>query len=273
MSNLPSIEASKVLIGELDLSVTSVSASLGLSSGVLVNAGLTYFGTSIPTGVDLAGVTIGRPLSLTTVPASLNVEGISNFIGDTNTLGIATFEGIEIKNSLDNSNGVKVNTGAHITTADKTITGNLHVTGAITGPTPALWDGKKGFDIAHPTKKDHRLRYICLEGPSAEVYLRGKLKGETIIELPECWRNLVDAETIGVTLTPIGFYQELFVEKIEWGTHIIIKNNSGASINCTYVVYGERKDTSKNIPEYKGLTPNDYPGDNREYVINGKIIK
>jgi hypothetical protein len=145
----------------------------------------------------------------------------------------------------------------------------LHVTGTITGPTPALWDGKKGFDIPHPSKKNHRLRYICVEGPSAEVYLRGKLKEETVIELPEYWRNLVDAETIGVTLTPIGFYQELFVEKIEWGTHIIIKNNSGTSINCTYVVYGERKDTSRNIPEYVGLTPNDYPGDNREYTING----
>jgi hypothetical protein len=32
-------------------------------------------------------------------------------------------------------------------------------------------------------------------------------------------------------------------------------------------VYGERKDTSKNIPEYKGLTPDDYPGDNNEYNL------
>jgi hypothetical protein len=33
------------------------------------------------------------------------------------------------------------------------------------------------------------------------------------------------------------------------------------------VVYGERKDTTKNIPEYNGLTPNDYPGDNEEYFL------
>ena len=109
-----------------------------------------------------------------------------------------------------------------------------------------------------------------MEGPSAEVYMRGKLKDSNIIELPEYWRNLVDAESIGVTLTPIGHYQELFVEKIEWGTKIIVKNNSGAAINCNFVVFAERKDTSKNIPEYEGLTPADYPGDNREYVINGQ---
>ena len=134
----------------------------------------------------------------------------------------------------------------------------------------AIAKSKKGFDIPHPTKKDYRLRYICVEGPSAEVYLRGKLKNKNIIELPEYWKNLVDIETIGVTLTPIGYYQELFVEKIEWGTKIIIKNNFGSAINCDYTVFAERKDTCKNIPEYKGLTPADYPGDNSEYVINGE---
>ena len=130
------------------------------------------------------------------------------------------------------------------------------------------WDSKKPFDIPHPTKENHRLRYICLEGPQAEVYLRGKLVDNYVIELPEYWRELVDAETIGVTLTPIGSYQELFVEKIEWGTHITVKNNAGGAINCSYVVYGERKDTSKNISEYVGTSPKDYPGDNREYAIN-----
>jgi len=137
----------------------------------------------------------------------------------------------------------------------------------------AFWDSKKGFDIPHPTKENYRLRYICLEGPAAEVYLRGKLENNTVIDLPEYWKDLVDMETIGVTLTPIGSYQELFVEKIEWGTKIIVKNNAGGAVNCTYVVYGERKDTTKNISEYEGLTPSDYPGDNSEYVINGRSYK
>ena len=134
----------------------------------------------------------------------------------------------------------------------------------------AVANSKKSFDISHPSKDGHRLRYICLEGPEAEVYLRGKLKGDNKIELPHVWRDLVDLETIGVTLTPVGCYQELFVEKIQWGTQITVKNNLSGPIDCSYVVYGRRKDTPRNIPEYEGLTPADYPGDNSEYTINGK---
>lgn len=140
--------------------------------------------------------------------------------------------------------------------------------GGILSVKAPIWDAKKSFDIPHPTKENYRLRYITLEGPSAEVYIRGKLRDENVIVLPDYWTGLVDVETIGVNLTPVGRWQELFVEKIEWGTRIIIKNNSGSQINCDYVVFGERKDTTKNIPEYPGLTPEDYPGDNREYNIN-----
>jgi len=170
-------------------------------------------------------------------------------------------------------------TGKSTTTGNKTINGNakvngqLSVTGSIYGPTiaelKAKISSKKGFDIPHPTKEDHRLRYICVEGPAAEVYIRGKIKDNNVIFLPDYWKDLVDMETIGITLTPIGVYQELFVEKIEWGTRVIIKNNLGGSINCSFIIFAERKDTAKNIPEYVGLTPKDYPGDNSEYTING----
>ena len=133
------------------------------------------------------------------------------------------------------------------------------------------WDNKKQFDIPHPTKNGWRLRHVCIEGPTADVYVRGKLKGSNVIELPEYWKNLVDPETITVNLTPIAAHQELFVDKIEWGTRILIKNNSGSTINCYYTVYGERADTGKNIPEYEG-TYDDYPGDNREYTSSGTAI-
>ena len=136
--------------------------------------------------------------------------------------------------------------------------------------TLAIALSKKSFDIPHPTKKDHRLRYICPEGPRADVYVRGKLRnGENVIHLPEYWRELVDPESIDVSLTPFGSYQELFVKEIQWGSKIIVRNNSGGSIDCSYIVYGERKDVEANIPEYEGLTPEDYPGDNGEYIING----
>ena len=118
----------------------------------------------------------------------------------------------------------------------------------------------KPFDIPHPSKPNHRLRYVSLEGPEIGVYFRGKLQNSTTINVPDYWSNLVDAETITVNLTPIGSYQELFVDKIDWGKIIHIKNNSGAAINCYYTVYAERKDMDKLIVEYEGISPRDYPG-------------
>jgi hypothetical protein len=195
------------------------------------------------------------------------VKGISNFAGNTTTLVVSQFFGTSIKAALDLSNAAKVNTGPHITSKNKVISGNLHVSGNISGPKASFWDSIKNFDIPHPSKSGWRLRYVCVEGPTADVYFRGILDKQNIIELPSYWANLVDAETISVNLTPIGSYQELFVERIEWGTKVYIKNNSGTSIKCYYTVYGERKDTSKNISEYEG-TYEDYPGDNNEYILS-----
>lgn len=147
------------------------------------------------------------------------------------------------------------------------------VFGSLNGTTTtafsALSLAGKGFDIPHPTKKEHRLRYICLEGPEVGAYFRGTLKDSDTIELPDYWRELVYPETITVNLTPVGSYQELFVEKIEWGTKIRIKNNSGTSIHCHYTVFAERVTQDKLQVEYKGLTPDDYPGDNTEYALGG----
>jgi len=118
----------------------------------------------------------------------------------------------------------------------------------------------KPFDIKHPNKEGQRLRHISLEGPEIAVYFRGKLKDSTIINLPDYWDGFVDKESITVNLTPVGSYQELFMEKIEWGKRIIIKNASGGPINCHYTVYAERIDMDKLIVEYEGESPKDYPG-------------
>lgn len=122
--------------------------------------------------------------------------------------------------------------------------------GAITATSLSV-SGSKSFDIPHPTKDGWRLKYICLEGPSADVYIRGKLEDSNIIQLPDYWSELVDPETIMVNLTPFGVYQELFVEKIEWGSRIVVKNNLGGPTNCSYVVYAERKDVDRNQSEYQ----------------------
>ena len=100
------------------------------------------------------------------------------------------------------------------------------------------------------------------------MYVRGTLENSSVIELPDYWRGLVDPESITVSLTPVGYHQELFVESIQWGSRVIVKNNAGGSIKCHYTVHAERADCEKNIPEYEGLTIEDYPGDNSECNIN-----
>ena len=152
---------------------------------------------------------------------------------------------------------------------DTTTTFLDHTTKVTTlNATFGIASSKKGFDISHPTKENHRLRHICLEGPEAEVFYRGRMENTTTINLPDYWRELVDPDSIGVHLTPMGSYQDLYVEKIEWGSRVTVKNASGGPIKCSYVAFGVRTDGEKNIPEYEGLTTNDYPGDNSEYRLN-----
>jgi hypothetical protein len=147
------------------------------------------------------------------------------------------------------------------------INGSVVVDGV--GDLAVVINSKKGFDIPHPTKEGWRVSHVCVEGPTADVYLRGKLRNSNSIKLPEYWKGLVDPETITVNLTPIGKYQELFVYSINNTEEIIIKNNRDSIVNCDYYIMGERIDTEKNIPEYEG-TWNDYPGDNSTRSIVGK---
>jgi hypothetical protein len=152
------------------------------------------------------------------------------------------------------------------------VEGNIDCAGTVTAPNfvgninVQSW---KGFDIKHPSKEGHRLRYVCLEGPEAGVYARGRINGTNIIHLPDYWRNLVDADTITVHLTPIGTNQNLIVEEIKWGTQIKVKSENGSNIDCFYLVHGARKDGEPLIPEYEGETPADYPGDPSQYSIAG----
>ena len=159
--------------------------------------------------------------------------------------------------------------------ADMTVAANIKVTknATISGTTYSTFRGSinvqgwKGFDIKHPTKENHRLRYVCLEGPEGGVYYRGILKDSEFIELPDYWKDLVDAKTITVHLTPIGTYQYLYYTVAK--NRIIVKNHSNLPTHCSYIVYGERKDGERLIPEYEGNSPEDYPGKNDQYSSAG----
>jgi hypothetical protein len=284
----------KLVVGQLDMSF--LTANSKLLPGTAVVNGPFYIGLTPQVGVARATCMIGPPLP-GVLPVSLEVTGISNFAGITNTAGTindlalsnvfgATFRfgfkqgtaynldlGLKTQAAINITQGADLSQAFAKTPLSKAtaFVGNVKGTFGINPTVGVALATKKKFDIPHPTKEGWRLRHICIEGPTADVYVRGRLNNSNVIELPEYWRKLVDPETITVNLTPVGTHQELYVDKIEWGTRILIKNNCGSGVNCYYTVYGERADTDKNIPEYEG-TYNDYPGDNSQYTSSGTAI-
>ena len=152
------------------------------------------------------------------------------------------------------------------------VTTNVTAGGQITAPTFSgninvqSW---KGFDIKHPNKEGYRLRHICMEGPEAGVYVRGRLTDKNVINLPEYWRGLIDPESITVTLTQIGYSQDLIVDSIDWGTTVKIKSGNASRIDCYYVIQASRIDGEALIVEYEGQTPAEYPGGSDQFSISG----
>jgi hypothetical protein len=147
---------------------------------------------------------------------------------------------------------------------------NLQINGTATGNFQGTINRQswKGFDIEHPTKENHRLRYVCLEGPEGGVYIRGRVKNKTEIQLPDYWKDLVDIQSLTVSLTPIGAHQDVIVKR--WDEKkIYLQAKGGMPIDCFYHIFAERKDGDKLIVEYEGQTPADYPGDASQYSIAG----
>ena len=163
---------------------------------------------------------------------------------DTNAADIITVSGLTggggggavsaVANGADNRVVTFSSTDALNGEANLTFDGStLAVNGAFTATT-------KSFLIDHPTKGGMKLQYASLEGPENGVYVRGT-NGSNIITLPDYWSTLVDQSTVTVSLTPIGYYQALYVE--EKGKNYI--KVGGAKGSYDYVIYGERKDVEK----------------------------
>jgi hypothetical protein len=131
-----------------------------------------------------------------------------------------------------------------------------------------ILSAKKNFDIPHPSKEGWRLRHTCPEGPSNDVYVRGKVLNRNEIQLPSYWKDLVDWTTITVSLTPIGAHQDVIVKRID-EDKIYLQSKGGMPIHCFYHIFAERADGERLISEYQGESPADYPGNNNEYSVSG----
>ena len=149
-----------------------------------------------------------------------------------------------------------------------TFIGNL--IGNVTGRA----SGNKSFDIPHVTKPGKRIRHVCAEGPEPGIYVRGRLKDSNKIMLPEYWEGLIDPDSITVTLTQIGYSQDLIVESIDWGKVVKVKSGTGANIDCFYDIWAARWVNPDNHDEklhvvYDGESPADYPGNNDDFIVGG----
>ena len=237
-----------------------------------------------PTPIDIAfGDPVG-PVGITCFTEIINISNNTSInilspktvgTGILNWFGAKTLTGVVAETGAEARAGAEVVSAQTTDNGSKFINGYLNVASYVVAPQffgdISACSGKKDFDIPHPTKNGWRLRHVCIEGPTADVYIRGKLEDSTVINLPEYWKGLIDPETITINITPIGSHQELFVEKIEWGSRVIVKNNAGSSIKCHYTISAERIDVEKNIPEYEG-TYDDYPGDNKEYMNTVRFL-
>ena len=196
--------------------------------------------------------------------AASNLYGTLNVIKnpqEPNTPDINTDGNVNVKKSVNVKIDVNVDRNVNVGK-------NVKAKGEVYSSNGAhKLSAKKNFDIPHPTKGGWRLTHSCLEGPEAAVYVRGNLINTNIIKLPEYWENLVDPDTITVSVTPIGSYHNIFVKYFD-SKEIVLESEENISVCCFYHIFGERIDTEKLIVEYEGDIE-DYPGDNTERSIVG----
>ena len=281
MARITTIDCPKILCSPLDTSKLTF-ASLGFNPGTLVNSGVNFFGGTLQLGTARAAVNIGPPITIPGValPFSLWVDGISVFVGVTNFIGARFSFGFVQNNGFHQTNGAKqangavVNNGFVVDNAIQVENGFTRMNSNYSSPVGfgAIFTGRalrnKGFDIPHPTKKGTRVRHICVEGPESAVYIRGRLTGSNIIELPDYWDGLVDLDTVTISLTQIGYAQDLITEGVKWGKQVYVKSGNGTTIDCYYSIWANRIGPPLHV-QYEGESPADYPGDQSDHSIAG----
>lgn len=110
--------------------------------------------------------------------------------------------------------------------------------------TEVLSANVKNFKINHPLDSEKYLIHSCLEGPENAVYIRGRIKNETVIKLPDYWEKLIDKKTITVSLQPIGTFQNIIVKRVDI-KEIHLQSGSSVPIDCYYHIFAERIDVER----------------------------
>jgi hypothetical protein len=179
------------------------------------------------------GIRTTNPGATLDVVGTFRASQLSQFTGGLSAAGGITFNSA-FTGSTATFNGLIISTAGFSGTGI-TLSGNLSA-------------ATKSFLIPHPIQPNKKLQYACLEGPENGVYVRGRLTGSNVIDLPDYWTALVHSDSITVQLTANGSQKNYFVKSIE--ENRIIVGSKSKDIDCFYLVQGERKDVPKLTVEY-----------------------
>ena len=254
-------QTDKLIVGTNDVSYFAPDES---PTGTAVLNGPVYIGE--PTMSLLAG---GYEAALNVASNGATQNPLDTQPAYESSLGIQCDGNMVIRGDGKTKNALVVSGGSDIDTVH--IIGDLHVTGSVDCLSKGRLESRhktadglppKSFDIEHPTKgKGWRLRYVCLEGPEAAVYCRGRLKESNVINLPDHWKDLVHEDSITVQLQPIGSNQNLVIQEFNNEFIVIAEDSTNtdlitdlSTIDCFYHIYGERKDIERLTVEYESDT-------------------
>ena len=183
--------------------------------------------TAASGALDGSGIYLAQTWNTTGSPVALKLNVTNTSSGSASKL-------LDLR--VSESSKFNVNALGNVGIGTDNPTYKLHVVGSFGATT-------KSFIIDHPTKEGKKLQYGSLEGPELGVYVRGRTQ-EATIELPEYWTKLVDAESITVSITPIGNSAMPRVEKVS-GNVVYVFSKEEGEMDYYYTIFAERCDVDK----------------------------
>ncbi len=214
--------------------------------------------------MNTATINIVESVAINIATPTINITGVKNHAGPNNKVGPEAQTGSSAEVGFKARSGASCDSGLRKTSPAANIN---FIKGSLFS---GFAQRNKPFDIPHPRENGKRIRHICAEGPEAGIYIRGKLDGTHIIDLPDYWQGLVDYDTITVNLTPFEKPDlSLYVKEIR-EDKIILSSDHLTQVKCFYEVWVSRWINPDNHEEklhtvYDGESSLDYPGDNSLY--------
>jgi hypothetical protein len=141
--------------------------------------------------------------------------------------------------------------------------------------------GSKYFVQPHPTDASKEIRFVCLEGNESGTYFRGSARiegGQAVIEVPEEFSLVTEAEGLTVQVTPMGPVQ-LWIEEKSLDRIVVCGD---ADVEFDYFVNGVRRGFSGHecirpnqawVPEVRGVPfGTQYPRALQRILIQNGIL-